>query len=158
MKWLGIGDKPWKMFFTFIKAKQQREMMSVLLNNDNKCIKDEDKIFQEVADFYGKLFLIAGESKEGLAACLECLQFTTSRVTEEQRVAIQGILNGEEICKTLQSFPKGKEGSTIGWYDGRSPNSQQELHTIWLHLYGPTLMEQQQPTTHHKIKSDEGGP
>lgn len=56
VKWLGARDKPTKTFFTFVKVKNQRESMNLLIIKDGSIIKDEDGILQEVARFYCHLF------------------------------------------------------------------------------------------------------
>lgn len=44
IKWLGFSDEPKKHFFTLLKAKQQRKLMSILLADDGESIVEDDAI------------------------------------------------------------------------------------------------------------------
>lgn len=62
VKLLGTSDEPRKLFFTLLKAKQQRESTHRLLLEDGLWIEDEEEILKEVERFYNKLFHFVRDS------------------------------------------------------------------------------------------------
>lgn len=43
VRWMGIGDEPYKTFFILVKSKQQRETMPILLMDKDDIIEDKGK-------------------------------------------------------------------------------------------------------------------
>lgn len=117
IKWLGYNDEPKKLFFTLLKAKQQQELMSILITDSGESIVGEEAILQEVARFYTTLFRSKGESTAAQEARRELLRYTTVRVIEAQWTRIEGIPTREEIRKVLRKMQKekspGLDGMTI---------------------------------------------
>lgn len=111
MKWLGVGEKPYKLFFILLKVKQQYESTHSLLK-DNTCIEDKEEILKEIVDFYGKLFQTIGNNAKIQEARREILQFTTTRVT---KVQVQDIERMRE-CSPARKY---KESSSP-YLKGRS--------------------------------------
>lgn len=67
-RWLGTGDKPRKIFFTILEAKQQRESMLILITNTWDIIANEEGILLEVTRFYSDLFKSTGNYRKTHAA------------------------------------------------------------------------------------------
>lgn len=81
VKCLGVGDKPYKTFFTLVKIKQQRETMSLLINDSSNSIEDEGEILGEVEQFYTTMCSTSGTSSEVLVSRNEILNFSITHVT-----------------------------------------------------------------------------
>lgn len=44
VKWLGIGDKPYKLFFKLLKAMQQRKNMEVLITDSGDTLVNKGEV------------------------------------------------------------------------------------------------------------------
>lgn len=99
---MGIGDKPDKLFFTLLKANQQRENMVVLVTNSNGTIIDEEDILQEVSKFYGPLFKSFGDNKDTRITQRDLLQYTTNQVTQIQQEEIEQPLAHKELRNIMK--------------------------------------------------------
>lgn len=51
VKFLGVGDKPNKLFFVLLKAKKLQESMHLLITDFEDTLKGDDNILQEVKKF-----------------------------------------------------------------------------------------------------------
>lgn len=77
---MGARDKLWKLFFTLLQAKQQREAMTLLLIDGDVCIEDKDAILWEVTWFYVNLFKTTRDNTKFQQAQIDMLQHTIARV------------------------------------------------------------------------------
>lgn len=108
VKWLGTSDEPYQLFFTLLKAKQQRENMAFLITDNGEVLEDEGDILNKVSRFYEKLIKSLGFNLAIKLAREELLQFTTNKVTWEQRMEIEGPPIEEELRKIVKALPRGK--------------------------------------------------
>lgn len=86
VNFVGIGDEPKKTFFLLVKAKQQREAMSILVTDEKTTIEDKGEIIEEIKQFYDKLYATIGSSPTVTIAWEEILSVVQVRVTQEQTV------------------------------------------------------------------------
>lgn len=104
---MGIGDEPYKLFFVLLKAKKHRENMAVLLTDNGDTLVDEGEILQEVARFYGQLFLSSRFDKATRLARREILQFMTNRVTQAQWEEMERPPTKKELRKIMSNCHEG---------------------------------------------------
>lgn len=114
VKFVGENNEPKKLFFDLLKDKQQRESMHSFLIDNNVCIKDKEAIILVIADFYKNLSQSIRDNTKVLEARREILQYTTTRVSVEKKVAIKQLSTDNKIHKIIRSLSKVK----ASWLNG----------------------------------------
>ena len=55
-EWLELGEKPRKYFLNLENRNKLNKMINKIKTDDNKTIKDQTKILDELRNFYKRLF------------------------------------------------------------------------------------------------------
>lgn len=82
---MGICDELYITFFLFVKTKQHREAMLILLTNKDATIEVKGEIIGEVKQFYKILCTFESSTPTMLVAREELLSFFSTCIIEEQR-------------------------------------------------------------------------
>ncbi|KAL2608455.1 hypothetical protein R1flu_027028 [Riccia fluitans] len=120
----GKGEACARYFFATLKAKQTNERMAILRDGENREIRNEELILEQVNKYYTELYaqpaVIEAEKHEQR----EVLTLVDQLILEEDYCRLMAIPEVEEINETVKALPSEKA-------PGEDGLPAEVLHELW---------------------------
>ena len=113
------GERPTKYFFNLEKQNYNRKTITELQTDDNKIVKEEDKILGTIEKFYKDLHSSKiTVSQMNFDEFIEDIEIPM--LDNEEKNELEGLFTLEECKKVLETFEDnkspGKDGFTAEFY------------------------------------------
>ena len=118
-RWIEMGERPTKYFFNLEKRNYIKKTITELRMEDETTIKDETQILDAIENYFNNLYMSTdGTTQDDYDQYIQDLSL--SRLSDEERDNMEGLLTYEECKKVLETFQNdkspGEDGFTVEFY------------------------------------------
>ncbi|KAL2620177.1 hypothetical protein R1flu_000382 [Riccia fluitans] len=132
LRWIREGDAPSKFFFSTLKVRQAQEEISTLIKDDGTRLEDDDRILEELQQYYLQLYRQHPVSEEYEELRLRILNLVHKRISAAHNKFLLGKPEEEEIRKVILHLKSEKAPGIDGM-------TAEVLRLLWIHAPGDVV-------------------